>query len=96
MAKDKAPAQKPKGPGRGRPWSKLANAMIEIGKEQAEAVQIAWSMWFEYRCPITWEALSDNKEALRELYEQSSGQLVEDTEEDQEEDETPGEEPLKE
>lgn len=75
---------------KGKPWSRLANAMVQIGKDPVEADQLSWHMWFECKCPKTSEALKDNKDALIELYEQSTGNVVSDEDEEEEdEEETP-------
>lgn len=79
---------------RGKPWARLANEMIRIGKPESDAEQTAWFIWFECSCPATFEFIGERKDILKELYEKLSGQAVEGDEEEEEEDdkETEGQE----
>ncbi len=64
----------------GCPWGSLAREMVNIGKDEADADQTAWAMWFELCCPKTFALVSADPDCMVELYEQSSGRFVKDEE----------------
>lgn len=79
MAEEKTtPAPKKKTRRRGYPWTSVANAIKGLGRDEAESEQIAWNLWFETACPKSYELAKDTPDALRELYEQLSGERVDD------------------
>lgn len=67
------------------PWASLAREMVKIGKEEDDADQTAWAMWFELGCPKTYALVNADPDAMVELYEQLSGRGVKDEDEEEEE-----------
>lgn len=67
------------------PWKKLAAEIQNINPRMSakEVDQQAWAFWFQAACPETSKALATMPTCLTELYEQSSGRFVTDTEEKQ-------------